>query len=588
LTFCHPDRTVRNLLDNYRRYLTNYDSLLAYSLLGIVGGVASGLVVLAFEWSITALAGLWGVAGGGEFFEVLPRWQLFALPAGGALLLGLAYHLLAAEDRETGIVHVLSRMHSHYGVLPLRNALVQFIGGAFALASGQSGGREGPGVHLGGAVNSQIGQHLGLPNNSLRVLIACGTAGGIASAFNTPLAGVIFAMEVIVAEYSVVGFIPVILAAVAASAVSRSLSPGGALFDMPPLPLNSLLEIPYLALLGIICGVSVIAFISISRFAARFAHWPVSVRFTIAGLLTGSLALWVPEILGIGYDTLNLALQGELALTALLLIALCKLLATAISCGVGMPIGVIGPNLLIGACLGGAMGVAGGQIAPELASHPTLYIVVGMAATMAAAVNAPLAAILAVIELTHSISIGLPALVAIVAATLINNSAFRQRSVHQAVLSQLQRVVPDDPLNQLLHSTAVTSIMDSRVVQVPCTITEEDRVPLLEFTPIWCLVSRADENLYLVQGQELLDWLATNEGAREVDLTEADIRRWTIAATPLQATLRQALDAITSGTAEAACVYERSRASGKQILHGVITRDSIEKFTLANLYGNLS
>ena len=111
-------------------------------------------------------------------------------------------------------------------------------------------------------------------------------------------------------------------------------------------------------------------------------------------------------------------------------------------------------------------------------------------------------------------------------------------------------------------------------------------MPLLEFTPTWCLVSRADEDLYLVQGQELLDWLAANDEAEEVDLTEADIRRWTIAATPVQATLRQALDAITSGTAEAACVYERSRASGKRILHGVVTRDSIEKFTLANLYGN--
>ena len=130
-------------------------------------------------------------------------------------------------------MHVLSRMHSHYSVLPLKNTLVQFFGGVFSLATGQSGGREGPGIHLGGALNSLLGQRLGLPNNSLRMLIACGTAGGIAAAFQTPLAGVIFAMEVIIAEYTVVGFIPVILAAVSASAVSRAFALSGGLLSLP-------------------------------------------------------------------------------------------------------------------------------------------------------------------------------------------------------------------------------------------------------------------------------------------------------------------------------------------------------------------
>jgi len=230
---------VRPLLTNYRRYLTNYDSALSYAVLGIVGGVASGLVVLAFELAIREVARLFGVGAGGEGFEELPRWMAFALPAGGATVLGILYMLLKPDDRETGIVHVISRMHSHYGALPLRNALLQFVAGAFALGTGQSGGREGPGVHLGAAINSLLGQRLALPSNSLRTLIACGTAGGIAAAFHTPLAGVIFAMEVIVADYTVAGFIPVMLAAVAASAVSRTLSDGdGALLGMPVVELK--------------------------------------------------------------------------------------------------------------------------------------------------------------------------------------------------------------------------------------------------------------------------------------------------------------------------------------------------------------
>ncbi len=575
---------MREILKKYRRYLTNYDAMLPYSVLGVVGGVASGLIVLAFEMAISEVAKLFGVGNGGEAFEDLPQWMAFALPAGGAAVLGLIYTLLKPADRETGIVHVMSRMHSHYGVLPLRNALLQFVAGAFALGTGQSGGREGPGVHLGGAVNSLFGQRLGLPNNSLRMLIACGTAGGIAAAFHTPLAGVIFAMEVIVMEYSVAGFIPVILASVAASAVSLNLSGGEALLEIPGVELNSLLEIPYILLLGLVCGIATAMFIRIMRITSTYSHWPVAVRFTLAGCLTGAIALAVPETLGLGYDSLGQILDGHLMFNALLVLAACKILATAVSCGAGLPVGLIGPALLIGACIGGALGGLAHILQPELASDIPLYIAIGMAATMAAVLNAPLAAILAVIELTQTISIAMPALLAIVAANLTNTSIFRQRSAYEVVLRQLQRVVPSDPLNQLLHRTDVIATMDVRVVRVPILLDTDDLEPLLEFTPTWCLVERDGQDLYLVQGSELLQWLrealADSESA---DLADATIRRWTIAPVPLQASLRQAMDTIRASTVEAVCVYERSRATGKRILHGVVTRESIEKFTLDRL-----
>ena len=155
-------------------------------------------------------------------------------------------------------------------------------------------------------------------------------------------------------------------------------------------------------LLGLACCVSVAAFIRISRLATSLRHWPIALRFTIAGIFTGTLALWVPEILGMGYDTLNLALGGQIAVSALLIIALCKLAATAVTCGLGMPVGLIGPNLLIGACLGGALGAAAQQLLPH-SSDPVVYIVIGMGAAMGAVLNAPLAAILAVVELTGTL-----------------------------------------------------------------------------------------------------------------------------------------------------------------------------------------
>ncbi|MFK7976765.1 MAG: chloride channel protein [Halioglobus sp.] len=575
----------RKLFTAYRRRLTSYESVLAYAVLGILGGAASGVAVLLFELAIREAGQLWGVTNGGEGFESLPRIMLFALPAGGAIVLGLFFTLVKPHNRETGIVHVISRMHSHYGILPAKNALVQFFGGVFALATGQSGGREGPGVHLGGAVNSLLGQWLHLPNNSLRMLIACGTAGGISAAFQTPLAGVIFAMEVIIAEYTVVGFIPVMLAAVSASVITHSMADGMSLFHLPALELNSLKEIPFIMLLGLCCGLSAGLFIHISKSAAKLSHWPVLVRFGIAGVLTGSLAYWVPEILGMGYDTLDLALQGKLALSALLIIAVTKLLATAVSCGVGMPIGLIGPNLMIGACMGGALGAAAVTFAPNIAADPVLYIVIGMSAAMGAVLNAPLAAILAVIELTQTINISMAAMLAIVIATLTNSGVLRQPSAHQSALRQLQRQVSDNPLNRLLHRTDVNSTMDTRIVRAPCTITTADMEPLIEFKPTWCLIARDEVDLYLVDGSQLLEWLLATEPneAESVDVTDADIRRFTIAEVPLEATLRQALDTMKNETTEAVAVYGRSANTGKRILHGVVTRESIEKFTVGNV-----
>ncbi|MFV8819763.1 chloride channel protein [Haliea sp. E17] len=574
---------MQRLISQYRNYLTRYDSVIAYALLGVVGGLASGAVIIAFEEAIVYLAALFGVGDHGDNFEALPPMWRFILPAGGALALGIVFYLLKAEDRETGIVHVLSRMHSSYGVLPARNALVQFVAGAFALATGQSGGREGPGVHLGSAVNSLLGQRLSLPNNSLRMLIACGTAGSISAAFSTPLAGVIFAMEVIVAEYTVAGFIPVILAAVTAAAIKRTFDPSGTAFDMPPLELSSLWEIPYIILLGITCGMAVVAFIQISKRTAQLSRYNIILRFSVAGCISGALALVVPQVLGVGYDSLNLALAGQLTLGLLLALAAAKLVATAITAGMGIPVGVIGPNLLIGGCLGGAFGMIGFNLMPAYASDPTLYVVLGMAATMGAVLNAPLAALLAVIELTRSIGLSMPAMLVIVAATLTSGGIFGQRSLHQTILRQLQRLIPDDPLNQLLHRTHVGSIMDTRVVRVPTVVGAEDRVTLLEFRPQWCLVSKEREDLYLVHGDELLDWLSASEN-EDADITDSGIRRWTMTRVPLQATLRQTLDSINRHTVEAACVFERSRRSRQPVLHGVVTRENIDRFTLGRLH----
>ena len=567
----------------YTHRFSDYHALLPYSLLGILAGICSAGIILVFEFLIVSLGALWLGDASPEGFEALPQWQRFALPVVGAVILGLLFSALKPSDREVGIVHVLGRMHSHYGHLPMRNAMVQMVGGAIALATGQSGGREGPGVHLGAAINSSIAYQLGLPNNSQRILIACGTAGGIAVAFNTPLAGVIFAMEVIVAEYTVIGFTPVILAAISATTVHHAIQSNTATFAIPPVELVSLLEMPFILLLGICAGTVASLFIYLMKQNLRFHQQPVLLRFTCAGLLTGALALFIPQVLGMGYDSLNNVLLGELAPTLLLALIGCKLLATACSVGLGLPVGLIGPNLLIGGCLGGLLGYWGSSVFPGLgSSDPTLYVVIGMGAAMAAVLSAPLAAILAVVELTHNVLVVFPSMLAIIAATLTTTVVFRQRSAHQTILRYFKTEIPEDTVSQLLHQTNVLPVMDRDVTTLPHLLElpqpAEEQVEL----PRWCLLQREGVSLYLVQGDELSNLLSEQAPGGTCDLTELDLRRWSTAMLPPRCTLREAMDTLREKTVEAIVITEPNAPPGSPI-RGIITRDIVEQFYLGKI-----
>ena len=582
MEFFAPNSPVYLGFRTYRRSLTRYDSALAYAALGIIAGVLSGAVVIAFELGIRELSLLWGVGKRGDDFEALPLLERAALPLLGALVLGAFFTLLKPEDREAGIVHVISRLHSNYGRLPWRNAVVQFFGGVLALATGQSGGREGPGVHLGAAINSLIGQFLRLPNNSLRVLIACGSAGGIAAAFNTPLAGVIFAMEVVVTEYTVAGFMPVMLAAISASVFSRHVGGGSEIFDLAGVQLQSLAQIPIIVAVGIGCGIAAGLFIRLSTLSARLTNMPVFLRFGLAGMVTAGLGVYVPETLGIGYDTLGSVLYGETTLRLLLLLAITKVIATSLSVGVGMPVGIIGPNLLLGACVGGFIGGIAPLVTPLAVADPELYTTVGMAATMGAVFAAPLAASLALIELTQSTSVAMPGLLAIIAAHLINLTAFRQRSAHRSILSQLARRVADDPISKLLHRTDVNTVLDRSVVAVSDRVGAATASSLALQAPNWCVVKHERDSLFLVRGQDLVDWMQEGMGNEERDITESSLRRWTMREAPEEATLQQALDILRRHTVEAVCIYARARGSAPE-LRGVVTRELIERFTLDRL-----
>jgi len=198
------------------RMSSSVEGLPLLAALGLVCGLLSGGLIILFRLVMEGAANEWLPNGSIERFEELSGLDRLALCTAGGLIVGLILHKLKPNNRGVGVVHVLERLDYHRGYLPMKNAIVQFVTATISLLSGQSVGREGPSVHLGAAAGSALGRSLHVPNNSIRILVGCGVAAAIAAAFNTPLAGVIFAMEVVIMDYTVVGFTPVILASISA------------------------------------------------------------------------------------------------------------------------------------------------------------------------------------------------------------------------------------------------------------------------------------------------------------------------------------------------------------------------------------
>ncbi len=549
--------------------------MITLSLLGLSTGITVGLVIVLFRFLIEITQASFLPAADPENYEAL-QWQTrFLLAMGGGLVIGLIFTLGKRMSPRVGVVHVLERMAYHEGHLPLRNALYQFFGAAVAIISGQSVGREGPSVQLGAATASLTGQFLQLPNNSIRILVGCGCAAAIAASFNTPLAGVIFAMEVIMMEYTIAGFTPVILAAVSATAVNRIVFESHPAFNVPALELNSIYEFPVIIVMGIVIGCIAVAFIRLTRWFTKFSRkYPLWLKLFFAGIGVGSLAILVPEIMGIGYDTVSQAINGDIGVISLLLILLIKLVATALCIGLSVPAGLIGPTLFIGALAGSATGQIMGAL-PFQISSPGLYAMLGMGAMMGATLQAPLAALLALLELTANQNIIFPAMLAIISANLAARELFKEESIYLTQMRELGIDYRNDPVAQSLRRQAVTSVMNTSFAIVTQTLSRQQVKAVLNDQPQWLMIRRESGNLLmpasdLARAQEEIE-------DEEIDLLEVPAKRLQLDIVNQQSTLQHALKILDETEAEALYVIRKLGNSADRI-YGILTRQEIEGY----------
>ena len=258
------------------------------------------------------------------------------------------------------------------------------------------------------------------------------------------MAGVVFAMEVVLMEYAAASFIPVSLAAVTATVIARSLFGDTPIFAVGTIEMHSLLDVPFVVLAGLAIGAVGAAFTATVRLFTRMGQRPYLARALLAGAVTAAAALVTPAVMGVGYDTVDAALAGTFAWSALAIILIAKMIASSACIGLGMPVGVIGPTLVMGAVCGGLLGHVGLLFSPE-ASSQGFYVVLGMAAMMAAVLQAPLAALMAVVELTSNAHVILPTMLIVIVATLTAGRLFRQPSVFLATPAALRSRDADPP-----------------------------------------------------------------------------------------------------------------------------------------------
>ena len=404
-------------------------------LLAVLVGAGSGLGAVAFRYLISTFT--WVATGHTQFGQQgrissahLP-WLgvgfFVVIPVVGGLLYGPLIYRWAREARGHGVPEVMIAVADRGGRIRPQVSVVKALASALCIATGGSVGREGPIVQIGSAMASSLGQRVRMPESRLRILVACGAAGGISATFNAPITGVFFGVEIILRAFSVEAMFPVMLSAMLADAVAEPILGSGRFLSGFPVgislqhPANYLL-IAVLAVLAALVGLGfkTVLYKLEDLGDALWGKRPEWARPAVGGVLLGLILLAVPELYGVGYPVMYKAIAGGYALWFLILLVFGKMLATSVSLGIGGSGGVFAPSLFLGVMSGTAYGVIVDHVFGAAAGPPALYAAVAMGAVFTAAARAPLTSLASVVEMTGDFTLTLPVMLAVAIATTLS------------------------------------------------------------------------------------------------------------------------------------------------------------------------
>lgn len=462
-----PSRVLMRL----RRLLRN--DQLVLGLLALAVGALAGGAVIAFREGISLVQLLFFGSGSERLFSVaadLPWWWLLLAPTVGGLLVGLFIRYLLPGGRPLAVADVVEASAMRGGRVPFDAGIAAAVVSALSIGVGASVGREGPAVHLGATLGAGVARRLHLGRSLSRTMLGCGVASAVAASFNAPIAGALFAHEVVVGHYGISAFAPVVIAAVTGTVISRAWFGDFPAFIVPDFQLVSPWEFPAFAGLGLVGGVVAIAFMrGIAMTEERFAslRLPVALRPMVGGFAVGAIAAVFPQVLGVGYETTDDALRGALPLGLLAALLVAKLVATALSLGSGFAGGVFSPSIAIGALLGGTYGHLATLLAPELSSGPAAYSLVGMGAVAAAVLGAPISTTLILFELTGDYTLTVAVMVAVVVATVVTQQLLGHPSYFHWQLERRGMSLRGGHEARLLSALKVRDVMKPAIQVVP-------------------------------------------------------------------------------------------------------------------------
>ena len=406
---------------------------------------------------------LFEYAGTDLFSESISQYLRILFPAVGGLTVGLLTFYLSPEVKGHGIPSVMDAIANKGGFIRRRVAFLTSLTSGLTIGSGGSAGKEGPIVQIGSAIGSGIGQLFSVSQQRLKILVGCGAAAGLAAVFNAPIAGVVFAIEVILADFSLTVFTPIVISSVIATAISRYMIGSSPFFAIPSYALHSFSELPLYMIMGLAGGVlSVIFIVILYKIEDVFEEnlkLPTFIKPAIGGLLTGVIAYWFPELYGFDDTATHTALTGRPEILILGVLILAKILATSFTLGSGGTGGLFTPSLFIGAMFGALFGTIVGRIFPDMVAPPGAYALVGMGVIVAGTIHAPLSALLIIFEVTADYKIILPLMLGTVTSTLVSRW-LKKDSIYTMKISLFSNRIADGRNQDILQTHHIQSIVN--------------------------------------------------------------------------------------------------------------------------------
>ena len=401
-------------------------------IVAVIIGICAGFGAIAVRTMIKFISGL-SFPGTGTLLENItasPWYIVVLVPVIGGLIVGPMIYFFAREAKGHGVPEVMQSMILRGGLIRPRVALVKAIASSITIGTGGSVGREGPIVQIGASLGSTLGQFFRVSPNRMRTFVGCGAGAGIAAAFNAPVGGALFAMEILLGDFAFAQFSPIVISSVMATVVSHHFEGNFAAFHVPRYQLVSPYELIFYALLGFICaGIAFIfikALYSSEDFFDNTLKIPEYLKPIIGGLVIGFLALQFPHIMGVGYDSINNALHGKTIWYLALILIFLKVFATSITLGSGGSGGIFAPSLFLGAMAGCFFGSIVHNYFPGITATPGAYALVSMGGLVAATTHAPITAIIIVFELTNDYHIILPLMITCIISTIISTKLNRE------------------------------------------------------------------------------------------------------------------------------------------------------------------